>query len=152
MPAGRPPKYKTPEELQKKIDQYFEEEVGTEVISSADGKDQKVIPKPPTVSGMALYLGFMNRNSMYDYGDRGEFSGTIKRAIARVAAYAEKAILNGTGGAGAIFWLKNHGWKDQKTIDGKFETEDTGISRLNELLAKHAGSGSQGDDKGSGEE
>ena len=44
MPAGRPRKYKTPEEMQVVIDQYF--------------KECEINKKPPTITGLALALGF----------------------------------------------------------------------------------------------
>ena len=43
---------------------------------------------------------------------------TIKKAILRIEDYAEKQLLSGEGSAtGAIFWLKNHGWKDKTEVD-----------------------------------
>ena len=139
--------FKTAEELQEKIDQYFKEEVGMEIRNDEKNKKPVIIQKPPTVSGLALYLGFANRASIYDYEKNGKFTHTVKRAIGRVEEYAEKGLLSGTGGCGAIFWLKNHGWKDVNTIDGKVETEDRGISVLNELLAGIVGERKEGDGK-----
>ena len=102
--AGRPLKFKTVEELEAAVDLYFEK--------------QKEFVLPPTVSGLALALGFEDRRSIYDYKDRPEFSHTIKRAILRIEEYAETALLNGEGSAtGAIFWMKNHGWIDKQTVD-----------------------------------
>lgn len=126
---GRPALYNSPEEMQEAIDLYFKEEVGIEHVGEEKDGKQKIIQKPPTVSGLALYLGFSGRCSMYDYAEREAFSYTIKRAIARIEQYAEKGLLNGTGGVGAIFWLKNHGWKDQQHLNHtgltiKFDKED----------------------------
>ena len=69
---------------------------------------------PPTVAGLALYLGFSSRFSLYDYKERPEFSHTIKTAIERIEDYAEQIILtNGASATGAIFWLKTHRWTDK---------------------------------------
>lgn len=100
MKTGRPLKYKTVKELEDAIDAYFEERYSKSI--------------PPTISGLALWLGFESRQSLYDYQDRPEFSDTIKRATARIEDYAERILLNGNGSAtGAIFWLKNHKWTDK---------------------------------------
>ena len=100
MKTGRPLKYKTVKELEDAIDAYFEERYLKSI--------------PPTISGLALWLGFESRQSLYDYQDRPEFSDTIKRATARIEDYAERILLNGNGSAtGAIFWLKNHKWTDK---------------------------------------
>lgn len=109
--GGRPAFFKTQEELQEKIEQYFKEEVGYEEVGDS------IIPKPPTVAGLALYLGFSDRASLYDYKNRDEFSHIIKRAVSKIEEYAEKALLNGKGGTGSIFWLKNHGWADKQNVE-----------------------------------
>jgi hypothetical protein len=131
--------YHTPEELQKAIDKYFKEKVVNEPILDAEGnpardKQGRLVYdiKPPTVAGLALFLGFCNRASMYDYmslykdyenkdiSDEKkelyrEFSNTIKKAIARVEEYAEVQLTQGNS-VGAIFWLKNHGWYDKQEV------------------------------------
>lgn len=119
MKNGRPLKFKTAEELQEKIDQYFKEECKVVAITDKDGNaltDKRGKPvvevNPPTVSGLARYLGFLDRQSMYDYKKRDDFSCTIKDATLRIEAFAEKQLFVGNS-TGAIFWLKNKGWKDK---------------------------------------
>lgn len=96
---GRPLKYKTAEELEAAVNQYFEKQMETLL--------------PPTVAGLALWLGFDDRRSIYDYKERPAFSHTIKKAILKIEQYAEQQILTEGSHSGAIFWLKNHGWKDK---------------------------------------
>ena len=103
---GQPPKYKSVEAFQKKIDEYF--------VSIRD-KDGEYI-KPPTVSGIALFLGFCDRRSMYHYRDKDEFYSPVKRAIGMVEAYHEEKIGYGRGAAGNIFALKNFGWTDRQEV------------------------------------
>ena len=63
--------YKTPEEMQEKIEAYFADCEG-EVLTDADGKpilDKFGHPniigaKPPTITGLALALGFTTRQSL----------------------------------------------------------------------------------------
>lgn len=143
--AGRPMIISDEEELQDKIDEYFDTQVGMFPAKDADGnviiKSVGGIPqivfdkKAPTITGLALYLGFSTRQSIYDYIKRNDkFSYIIKRAVARIEEYAENIILGGgivgsNATSGAIFWAKVHGWKCAEDDD----KEDYG-----ELLKKLA--------------
>lgn len=150
LDRGRPAFYKTPEEMQAKIDEYFETKCKTILIRDEYGKPlvtSKGIPvvelNPPTVAGLALFLGFDDRRSLYDYKDKPEFTHTIKKAISRVEEYAEKQLTTG-GATGAIFWLKNHGWADTTkqeitganggSISVSHEIDMDKIRELNEML------------------
>lgn len=121
--VGRPRKYNTAEELQEAIDVYFEEHKPEYEIDS-DGKvitTKSGIPilklNPPTISGLALHLGFCNRTSLYEYEREGEFSDTIKIARTRCENFVESYGMSGNiPPAIAIFALKNYGWKDTQEI------------------------------------
>lgn len=71
------------------------------------------------ISGLAYFLGFADKTTLYDYRDRPEYSHPIKRAILRVEMAYENR-LEGNNVTGSIFALKNMGWKD------KTETEHSG--------------------------
>lgn len=103
--VGRPRTVKDKETLIKKIDEFFKE------------REEK--RQPPTISGLALHLGFMDRASLYEYmKPEHEYSHILKGAVARIEDFAEKVILKGEGSAaGAIFWLKNRGWRDGQTVE-----------------------------------
>lgn len=104
---GRPLKYKTPEDLENAIEDYFKTRIGSIEKRRA-----------PTISGLALWLGFEDRQSLYDYKERPQFSCIIKKAILMIEDYAEEVLLSGEGTAtGAIFWLKNHKWTDKTVQD-----------------------------------
>jgi len=105
---GQPPKYKSVELFQKKIDEYFDSIM----------KDGEYL-RPPTVSGMAIYLGFVDRRSMYHYRDKDEFYHPVKRAIGMVEAYNEEQTAKGSRCAGNIFILKNFDWTDRQEITNK---------------------------------
>ena len=124
-PNGRPALFRTPEEMQAKIDEYFASQIGPKAII-VDGKPlydkhgQPVLEEiPPTVSGLALFLGFSDRTSFYEYKTRAFFSDTVKRAITRIENYAERGVMTRDKPTGAIFWLKNHGWRaeEEKQVD-----------------------------------
>jgi len=98
MPAGRPPMYDTPEQMQEVIDAYFER-----------CKTEKLFP---TMSGLAYELRFTTQ-ALRDYEKKDEFLCTVKRAKQFVEMAWEQALLSGKG-SGPIFWLKNNaGWKDK---------------------------------------
>lgn len=100
--VGRPPAFKNAEELQDKIDEYISRNVST-----------------PTITGLAYHLGFSDRRSFYDYENKPEFTYTVKRARLYIEQCYEQA-LHDKNVTGAIFALKNFGWKD------KTETEHSG--------------------------
>ncbi len=109
MPAGRPPKYKTPEEMQTVIDEYFAKDAFVEIGGEKYFR--------PAISGIALALG-MSRQALLDYEKKGEFLDTIRTAKLRVE-HALEQNLHGGAVTGSIFNLKtNFGWKDNpdKTI------------------------------------
>lgn len=99
MAAGRPRIWDDPEELEKACDGYFDQD------------DIK-----PTVTGLALHLGFDSKQSLYDYRDRPEFSYPIKKALTKIEKYHEEG-LSENNVAGRIFALKNMGWKDKAEIE-----------------------------------
>ena len=130
-PNGRPALFRTPEEMQAKIDEYFAFQIGPKIII-VDGKPlydkhgQPVLQEiPPTVSGLALFLGFSDRTSLYEYKSRAGFSDTVKRAITRIENYAENGVMTRDKPTGPIFWLKNHGWgaEEQKKVEVNLPNE-----------------------------
>lgn len=103
--SGRPPKYKKPEEVKDKCIEYFE--------SCIENKEKI------TITGLALYLGFASRTSLYDYAEKEEFMYIIKRACLVVENSYEK-----NGKTIDIFALKNMGWKDKMETDLNVNTID----------------------------
>lgn len=126
---ARPPKYKTVDALQAAIDAYFEDCQGKPLV---DDKGNAVTDKygepviigahPPTVTGLALALGFTNRQSLLNYQGKKQFLDTITRAKSRCEEYAESRLFDRDGARGAQFSLEhNFRWKsddsDKETLD-----------------------------------
>ena len=63
-----------------------------------------------------MFLGFCDRRSFYDYEQNEGFSYTVKKARLRIEAEYENA-LHYQSPTGAIFALKNFGWKDKQDIE-----------------------------------
>ncbi len=108
--GGRPVKYKTVEEMQEVIDQYFAKggnawvEIGETPMFA------------PTVEGLAYELN-LSRQGLLEYQGKNEFSDAIKRAKQRIAIALEQR-LYGNNVTGLIFNLKNNfGWKDKQEIE-----------------------------------
>ena len=109
MPGGRPKLFKTPEELQVKIDDFY-----------ADCLERKV---PLTLSRLACHLG-VDRCTLLNYSKDDAFFSTIKKVKEDCQADLEERLQAGKGSApGCIFAMKNnYNWKD------KNETELTGAN------------------------
>ena len=132
---GRPRLYSTPEKLQKEIDKYFAEQVGVTTIGIAKDGTPITQIKAPTISGLNYFLGFCDRRSLDEYETRPGFSATVKRAKLRIHQFAEQQLFENGKPTGAIFWLKNNGWRAEETVsqevtlkdDWKKIAEDLGI-------------------------
>jgi len=139
--AGRPLKFKTVEELQEKVDAYFESCFEPEMkrvlndaakskkedITDADYRWEPILDyngdplslqvKPFTVTGLANYLE-TTRDLLIDYADKDEYSDTIKRAKGLIHQYAEEYLFTGKNQSSVIFNLKNNwGWVDKTETD-----------------------------------
>lgn len=119
MPGGAPRKWKSVSAMQKAIDAYFEKCEGEPlIIDGEQQRDKYGVPifinvKPPTVTGLALALGFTGRQALLDYQARPEFADTVTRAKARCEEYAEMRLYDKDGANGAKFSLGcNFGWRE----------------------------------------
>lgn len=97
-PVGRPPKLTDPEKVMDDCIKYFE--------SVAESH------RPPTVTGLTLFLGLDAKSTLYEYAKKPEFSNPIKRALTTIEQYHEESAAGGDKCVGNIFILKNFGWKD----------------------------------------
>lgn len=132
--GGRPPFYNTAEEIQEKIDAYFEECKG-EILFDSDGNPMvdkygnviRVGVRPLTITGLALALGFNSRQALLNYQAKDEFHDTILRAKAKVERYAEERLFDKDGANGAKFSLANNfdGWREKKEIEADVKSAVT---------------------------
>jgi hypothetical protein len=98
MAAGRPLIWKTPEELQEKVDQYF------------DSTNRW------TLAGLAVFLG-IDRQTLYNYSKRDQYFDIIKSARDKVESIYEERAIYENNPTGVIFALKNMGWTDRMAQD-----------------------------------
>ena len=109
---GRPPTYKSAEQLATKAEEYFMLCVEKEI--------------QPTISGVTLFLGFTSRQSFYNLESKPDLIDTIKAIRLMVeASYEALGCSGGNHTTFAIFALKSMGWTDdpikQKQIENPFE-------------------------------
>jgi hypothetical protein len=118
MPAGRPRKFNTVEELRNKINEYFDwcDSEKREIITE---KGITIILKPYTVSGLCLYLDICRDTLLEWEKNVEEFSDTIKKAKIRIENFIEEKSITGyLNPTVSIFNLKNNfGWKDKQEVE-----------------------------------
>ena len=71
--GGRPAFFDSPEEFRDRVVEYLESYYGDEKTP--------MIGYKPTTTGLALWLGFKSRQSLYDYKEKEEYSYIIKKSI-----------------------------------------------------------------------
>lgn len=131
--GGRPRKWSSPKKMEEAIEEYFEACEGTPVY---DGEGKLIVVKgsivykdrkPPTVSGLAYYLGFQSTQSLFDYQKEEKFSAIITRAKLRIESYLEERLMDRDGQRGAEFNLRcNYGWNDKKEMNND-DDKETGV-------------------------
>jgi len=112
--GGQPPFYSSPEEMEKKIEEYF-------LVCDDPDASKKTLY---TITGLALHLGFESRQSLYDYEKKLGFSYPIKKAKLKIENQVECESRTRSNPSGQIFSLKNFGWKDTQEVDSNVRYPD----------------------------
>ncbi len=98
--GGRPLIHTDPRVVEDLINEYF----------------NTIGESPPTVTGLALHIGFSSKSTLYQYSKKERFSYPIKKGLTRIEMYHEEKVAYGDKCTGNIFVLKNFGWKDKQTL------------------------------------
>lgn len=108
---GRPVLFDDPAAMRKKMEEYFTNCPDKRRVITDMG-----IAEVPciTISGLILHLGFNCRETFYAYEEKSEFSDIIKKARLMVQKSYEQ-MMHDKNCTGAIFALKNMGWRDNQT-------------------------------------
>lgn len=115
---GRPARFTSAEEMQKAVDAYFTDCAGRmmedqdgRLVMDKNGRPILIDFHPPTITGLALALGFSTRKSLLDYQRKPMFCDVVTIAKSRVEQYAEESLFDRESLSGAKFSLLcNFGW------------------------------------------
>lgn len=120
--VGRPRAFKSVEEVEEKINAYF---------NYCEEKE-----KPYTMSGLAYYLE-VSRQTLVNYSYEDEYFDTIKKARDKVQMQLEEnALSNKANPTFTIFNLKNNfDWKDKiEHSSSEVENINKNVSNIADLL------------------
>lgn len=119
--VGRPKAFKSVEEVEEKINAYF---------NYCEEKE-----KPYTMSGLAYYLG-IDRKTLLNYSKNEEYFHTIKKARDKVQMQLEECLYRLGNNSGVIFNLKNNfDWKDKiEHSSSEVENINKNVSNIADLL------------------
>lgn len=100
---GRPRLYNSPDDLY--------------AVGEAYLTQRRIEGKPISVTGLAHALGLSSRASLDAYEARAEYADCVRRLKLACEMYYEDYLTSGNNATGAIFALKNFGWRDRHDID-----------------------------------
>ncbi len=127
------PSDKAPGELQALADAYFQGCLGKplyneegEAVLDKQGLPVMVGVHPPTVSGLALALGFTARKELLCYRGKKKYRETVERARLRVEEYWESQLFDKDKRQGAEFELRSNFCWGQEEDDKKGSEEPSG--------------------------
>ena len=121
--GGRLPRYKTKEEIEEKIEAYFRSCEGEilldengNAVTDKSGRPILTGQRPPTVTGLALALGFTSRQALLNY-----------------QAKPEERLFDRDGSNGAQFSLRNNfrGWNERQPSELDIEEQKARIRQIN---------------------
>ena len=112
--GGDGPKFSSAKRVDALVDAYFRKCRGELMTEEATGNpllDKKGKPvydgdHPPTLSGLALALGFTSKAALLRYRGKPEIEAALMRGRSRVEQYAEELLYDKECSAGAKFVLE----------------------------------------------
>jgi len=121
--VGRPLLFKSVEELDQRINEYFESRAPHVVKrlvkrTKSDGgsfwAEDEVMSeqRPVTITGLAVYLR-TSRRVLLAYKEREEFLPSIERALARCEEYGETQLYEGNANGAKFSLQNNYGWVEK---------------------------------------
>ena len=132
---GRPLSFKSVEELETKIQEYFDSCYCNKIDDLGISYKENI--EPITMSGLAYALG-VNRKTIVNYSHKEQYFPTISRAREKAEAYMEKCLYTNKSVQGIMFAGKNnYGWVDKSEVETTTKEitvkEKTTEELLNEL-------------------
>lgn len=124
--------FKNPEDLQKKVDEYFDSlKNNLKEVMSASGQIKAIAdPLIPTIEDFSSFLGFKTTKGLLNY-EKGEgyeeYHEIIETAKSKILGMKTIGLVNGKGStSGLIFDLvNNHGYKNKSEVESDNKNETT---------------------------
>ncbi len=121
--GGTLPMYTSPSTLEGKIEEYFKDGclhkwTATTVNENGEKVTQELSEPRPTIAGLARFLGFASRQSIYDYTNpnkRHRLAYTIKKGLLWIDERPEANLYNDKC-TGSIFHSKHRGMTENKPV------------------------------------
>ena len=115
---GELPQFKSGREIQSKVAAYFKGREGKPLVGETgepvldkQGRPVMLGARPPTVTGLALALGFTRREELLRYPDDAPFAREVRRARMRAEDHLEGELMDKEKFQGAKFNLvSSFGW------------------------------------------
>ena len=113
-------KYKSAEELEKGIDEYFDQMTYKHDTGHTNAKGDAIIEYryalTPSIVAMCIYLG-ISRPTLATYEKDEKYKTVIRGAYDRIEVYLINQLDTQSQSTGTIFNLKcNYGWQDTQKI------------------------------------
>lgn len=125
---GRPRIIESPAEMERLVEEY---------VTTCHEEEE-----PLTLTGMILHLGLSSRQSLDQYGERPEFTESVKKAKLVIENQYERK-LDRDKPAGAIFALKNMGWSDRREVEIRGVYAHVDINRLSDEQLSRVSAGEE---------
>jgi len=119
---------KTPKELQKRIDEYFNSRMteqyskNGELLLDVTGKPVKRVEFPYTLTGLALSLGLDSREALFSFENK-EMARLVKMAVMKIEEYAEEKLFSKESFSGVKLFLSVNFERWQDKGDDDFDGE-----------------------------
>ena len=128
--TGDLPRFKSEREIRNKVEAYFKERSGEmltgengEPVMDKQGRPVMLGARPPTVTGLALALGFTHREGLLRYPDDAPFARAVRRARMRAEDHLEGQLMDKDKFQGAKFNLAcSFGWPTGERTEGEEES------------------------------
>ena len=103
-------------DVQIMVDDYFNNAVGTQTITTNKGKE--ITYKPYTISGLCRWVGYAGMKDYREDMNHPVIGGVLRNAYNRIVEHYETTLQGATAPTGAIFALKNIGnWRDRQDVE-----------------------------------
>ena len=116
--GGRPLTFKSVEELEEKIQAYYDYcDSRTAIkIDKYGNRFEVPWPRPYTISGLALFIG-CSRATLVNYSYKDEYFDAIMRARQKCEVFSEEQLFDGNDRGAKFNLINNHGWRDRQEVD-----------------------------------